>query len=73
MTDQPAQVRFARRFVVKTPGQPDVHGIQFPDSGHVIADVPYEGLTTATTVDHLIENMPGAVVHWAAEASEEQQ
>lgn len=68
MTDQPAsRVRFARRFVATTPGEPDIHGVEFPDSGHVIADVPYLGLTGFLTVDNVIEGVEGAAIHWAAD------
>jgi hypothetical protein len=72
VTDQPpARVQFARRFVVRAPGQPDVHGVQFPDSGHVIADVPYTGLTAFRAAEYVMEGIDGAVIHWAAEADEE--
>jgi hypothetical protein len=76
VTDQPDQVRFARRFIAKTPGQPDIHGIQFPDSGHVIADIPHRGLTAFMTVEGVIEGVDGAVIqgaviHWAEEAEEQ--
>jgi hypothetical protein len=72
MTDQPpARIQFARRFVAKIPGQPDIHGVQFPDSGHVIADVPYIGLTAYLTADVIADEYEGAVIHWAAEAGEE--
>lgn len=67
MTDRPAQVRFARRFVATIPGQPDIHGIQFPDSGHVLADVPYTGLTAFLNVDVITADYEGAVIHWADE------
>jgi hypothetical protein len=73
MTDQPpARVRFARRFVAKIPGQPDIHGVEFPDSGHVIADVFPTGLTGFLTVDVITDENEGATIHWAAEATEEQ-
>lgn len=73
MTDQqPAQVRFARRFVAVIPGQPDIHGVQFPDSGHVLADVPYTGLTAFLNADVITDEHDGAVIHWADEADEEQ-
>lgn len=68
----PAQVRFARRFVAKTPDQPDIHGIQFPDSGHILADLPYPGLTSFRTINDLTTDYQEAVIHWAAEADEEQ-
>ena len=74
MTDQPeAQVRFARRFVATIPGQPDIHGIQFPDSGHVLADVPHTGLTAYLTGSVITDENEGAAIHWAAEADEETQ
>ena len=73
MNDQPeSRVRFARRFVAKIPGQPDVHGVQFPDSGHILADVPYTGLTAFLNADAVTDGIDGAVIHWAAEADEEQ-
>ena len=62
-------VRFARRFVAKIPGHPDVHGVEFPD-GHVIADVPYQGLTAFLTVDYVIEGIEDATVHWADEPAD---
>ncbi|NUP74655.1 MAG: hypothetical protein HOQ07_08420 [Sinomonas sp.] len=68
MTDQSAsQVRFARRFVAKIPGQPDIHGVEFPDSGHVLADVPYTGLTAFLIVGEITDENEGAVIHWADE------
>ena len=67
MTDQPDQIRFARRFVATIPGQPDIHGIQFPDSGHVLADVPFTGLTAFLNVDVITDENEGAVIHWADE------
>lgn len=67
MTDQPAQVRYARRFVATIAGQPDIHGIQFPDSGHVLADVPHIGLTAFLNVDVITDENEGAVIHWAGE------
>lgn len=70
MTDQPAQIRFARRFVAKIPGQPDIHGIEFPDSGHVLADVPFTGLTAFLNASVITDDHEGAVIHWA---DEEQQ
>ncbi|WP_406123044.1 hypothetical protein OHQ89_12640 [Streptomyces canus] len=66
MTDQPApQVRFARRFVARIPGQHDIHGIEFPDSGHVLADVPFTGLTAFLNVGVITDENEGAVIHWA--------
>lgn len=69
MTDQP-QVRHARRFVATIPGQPDIHGIQFP-SGRVIADTP-DGLTAFLTTDAITNDHKGAVIHWADDTAEEQ-
>ena len=65
--DQPAQVRFARRFVAKIPGQPDIHGIEFPDSGQVLADVPGAGLTRFLAIDVITDEYPDAAIHWADE------
>lgn len=74
MTEQPvSQVRFARRFVATIPDQPDIHGVQFPDSGHVLADVPHTGLTAFLNVDVITDENEGAVIHWAAEAEEAQR
>ncbi|MFC5202103.1 hypothetical protein [Streptomyces kaempferi] len=74
MTDQlpPARIRFARRFVATIPGQPDIHGVQFPDSGRVIADTE-TGLTGFLTVDVITSEYEGAVIRWANEATEEQR
>jgi hypothetical protein len=69
MTDRPDQVRYGRRFVAVIPGQPDIHGVEFP-SGHVIADVPFTGLTGFLTASVITDDYPGAVIHWA---DEEQQ
>jgi len=60
----PNEVRFARRFVIQRPDEPDIHGVQFP-SGHVIADVPYTGLTAFLTVDVITDEYKTAVIHWA--------
>jgi len=71
MTEQPQpRVRFARRFVATIPGQPDIHGVQFPDSGHCIADVPYVGLTGYLTADAVIDGADGAAIHWADEEAD---
>lgn len=59
------QVRFARRFVARIPGQPDIHGVEFP-SGRVLADTEV-GLTEFLTVDVITEDYEGAVIHWADE------
>lgn len=66
MTEQP-HVRFARRFVATIPDQPDIHGVQFPDSGHCIADVPSVGLTGYLSADDVIHGIDGAALHWADE------
>lgn len=68
MTDCPDLVRFARRFVVRLPGHPDLHGVEFP-SGRVIADDPRTlGFTVAVSVGALVaEVYPLATVHWADE------
>lgn len=66
MTDRPTEVRFARRFTVRRPGHPDLHGIEFP-SGRVLADDPYTGLVAAVTVGALTDDDPHATVHWADE------
>lgn len=71
MTDQAPQVRFARRFVATIPGHPDIHGVQFPDSGRVIADTE-TGLTAFLTPDVITDMHEGAVIHWADETTEEQ-
>lgn len=68
-------IQFARRFVVRQPGQPDIHGIAFP-SGRVLYDQPSIGLEAAISIDHVrVASLDGAVaetrdavVHWAAEA-----
>lgn len=66
MTDQPGPlVRFARRFVAKIPDHPDIHGIEFPDSRRVIADVEDVGLTAFLTADVITDEYDGAVIHWA--------
>jgi hypothetical protein len=68
MTDQPGpRVRFARRFVAKIPDHPDIHGIEFPDSRRIIADVEDIGLTAFLTVDIITRDYDGAVIHWADE------
>jgi hypothetical protein len=65
VTDQPHQIRFARRFVATIPGQSDIHGVEFP-SGRVIADTEV-GLTAFLTADVITEQYDGAVIHWAEE------
>ena len=68
MTDQPApRVRFAGRFVATAPDKLDIHGVQFPDSGHVIAHVPHVGLTGYLSAEAVIEGIDGATIHWAEE------
>ena len=74
MTDLPDTVRHARRFVVRHPGQPDIHGVQFP-SGRVVYDQPSIGLEVATSIDHIrtanlagdLASTPDAAIHWADE------
>ncbi|NUS89379.1 MAG: hypothetical protein HOY75_43440 [Streptomyces sp.] len=67
MTDQPdPQVRYARRFVAKIPGQPDIHGVEFPDSGRIIADTE-TGLTAFLNAAVITEQYEGANIHWADE------
>lgn len=62
----PEHVRFARRFVIRRPGQPDIHGVQFP-SGRVLADDPdRSGLIAATSTEHVTDD-PDATTHWATE------
>ena len=73
MTDQANQVRFARRFVARIPDQPDIHGIEFPDSGHVLADVPFTGLTAFLNVDVITDENEGTVIHWADDDPEPQR
>ena len=66
MTDQPThEVRYARRFVATIPGQPDIHGVEFP-SGRVIADTE-TGLTAFLTASVITDEYDGAVIHWADE------
>ncbi|MCI3277589.1 hypothetical protein [Streptomyces cylindrosporus] len=60
------EVRFARRFVAQRPGQPDIHGVEYP-SGHVIADVPYTGLTAFLTISVITDEYENTVIHWADE------
>jgi hypothetical protein len=59
-------VRFAQRFIIRSPGHPDLHGVEFP-SGRVIADHPTSGLIAAVSVDALCEGVDGAVVDRAIE------
>lgn len=65
MTGQPAQVRFARRFVAKIPDQPDIHGVEFP-TGRIIADTE-TGLTAFLNAAVITTDYPDAVIHWADE------
>ena len=67
MSDQSNQVRFARRWVIRRTGHPDIHGIQFPESKAVLYDQPGTGLTAATSIDHVIPDSPDLTVHWADE------
>lgn len=64
MTDRPAQIRYARRFTATIPGQPDIHGVEFP-SGRIIADTEEAGLTAFLNADVITDDNPGAVIHWA--------
>lgn len=59
-----AGVQFARRFVIQCPGQPDVHGVQFP-SGKVLADNPHTGLIAFAGMEHITADDPRTTVHWA--------
>lgn len=67
-------IQFARRFVVRQPEQPDIHGVAFP-SGLVLYDLPGVGLEAAAGIEHVraatldavIEETHDAVIHWAAE------
>jgi hypothetical protein len=70
-------IQFARRFVVRQPGHPDIHGIAFP-SGRVIYDQPGIGLEAATSIDHVrvasldasVADTPDASVHWTEEPAD---
>ncbi|MER8004800.1 hypothetical protein [Streptomyces sp. NPDC094149] len=64
MNDQPDQIRYARRFVIRHPNRPDIHGVEFP-SGIVLYDQPGIGLEAATSIDHISDLTDGAVIHWA--------
>ncbi|MFJ4787615.1 hypothetical protein [Streptomyces sp. NPDC088794] len=60
-------VERARRFVIRHPDRPDVHGIEFP-SGWVIAHDPDSGLVAAISMTEMISQAPdGTHVHWADE------
>ncbi|MEU8717492.1 hypothetical protein [Streptomyces sp. NPDC048663] len=67
-------VQFARRFVVRQPNQPDIHGVAFP-SGLVLYDQHGIGLEAATSIDHVrvttldatVAETHDAVIHWAPE------
>lgn len=61
-------LRFARRFVIQRPGQPDVHGVQFP-SGTVLADNPHTGLIAFAGMEHITPDDPGTTVHWADDSA----
>lgn len=66
MTEQPSrpdQIRYARRFTATIPGQPDIHGVQFP-SGRIIADTE-TGITAFLNADVITDDYEGAVIHWA--------
>lgn len=65
----PEQIRYTRRFVVRRPGQPDIHGIEFP-SGRALADVPDVCLTAFVTANAITDEYDDATIHWA---DEEQQ
>lgn len=64
--DSLAGIRFARRFVIQRPGQPDVHGVQFP-SGMVLADNPNTGLIAFSGMEHIVSDHPDTTVCWADE------
>ena len=67
MTDKPPDlIRFARRFVIRHPDRPDVHGIEFP-SRVVLCDTPDMGLQAATSIQHIQDLTDGAAIHWADE------
>lgn len=71
MTEKPAQVRFARRFVIRHPDRPDIHGIELP-SKRILVDAPDLPLTAATSINHIRDLTDGATIHWATETDEEQ-
>lgn len=64
MTEHPDQIRHARRFAIRHPDRPDIHGIQFPSS-RIIYDHPDAGLGAATSIDHIRDLTDGATIHWA--------
>jgi hypothetical protein len=64
MSHRADQIRYARRFTAKIPGQPDIHGVQFP-SGRIIAATEEAGITAFLNADVITDDNPGAVIHWA--------
>ena len=64
MTDRPDLVRYARRFTIRHPDRPDIHGVEFP-SGTVLYDQPGVGLEAATSIEHVRDYTPDATIHWA--------
>lgn len=71
MTDQPDEIRYARRFVIRHPDRPDTHGVEFP-SGRIIFDQPDAGLGAATSTEHIRDLTDGGAIHWADEDGGEQ-
>lgn len=63
MTDHPDEIRYARRFTATIPGQPDIHGVEFP-SGRIVADTEV-GLAAFLNADAVTDQYEGAVIHWA--------
>ncbi|MER7971046.1 hypothetical protein ABTX35_18965 [Streptomyces sp. NPDC096080] len=61
----PDQIQYARRFIIRAPDQPDLHGVEFP-SGRIIFDLPDQGLGGATDITHVRELHAGTV-HFADE------
>jgi hypothetical protein len=66
VTVETAKVRFARRFVITSPGQGEIHGVQFP-SGRVLADYPDAPLTAAMSIEALVGDAADVTIHWADE------
>jgi len=62
MPDHPEVVQFARRFVVRREGQPDIHGVEFP-SGRCLYDLPDVGLGAAIAIGYVTDEPH--TVHWA--------
>lgn len=73
VTDQLSdEVRYARRFVIRHPNRPDVHGIQLP-SEIVLYDQPGIGLEAATSIQHIRDLTDNATIHWADDDPEVQR